>query len=141
MPREGGGLQDMREDPAAAVAHGEAARNRSLQDDLRDLADEARTAAETEFAFQKARASYAGKSAPKIAALFVGAAVFAFFAMMALVVGLVIALAPLLTAWGSMALVTVALLALALVLAMMGRGKLKATMGIIADDRTSRSST
>ena len=36
----------MIEDPATVVAHGEAARDRSLQNDLRALADEARTAAE-----------------------------------------------------------------------------------------------
>jgi ABC-type multidrug transport system fused ATPase/permease subunit len=126
-------------DPATVVAHGEEARDRSLQDDLRDLAEEARTAAEAEFAFQKSRAAYAGKSLPKIAGLLVGAAVLAFFAMMALVVGLVIALAPLLTAWGSMAFVTVVLLALALVLALTARNRFKATMVIIGDDRGSGS--
>ncbi|WP_156839400.1 phage holin family protein [Novosphingobium aquimarinum] len=126
-------------DPATVVAQGVEARDRSLQDDLRDLADEARTAAEAEFAFQKSRATYAGKSLPKIAGLLVGAAVLAFFAMMALVVGLIIALAPLLTAWGSMALVTIVLLGLALVVALVARSKFKETMVIIGDDRSSES--
>lgn len=131
----------MIEDPATVVAHGEAARDRSLQDDLRSLADEARAAAEAEFAFQKSRAAYAGKSFPKIIGLLVGAAVIVFFAVMAFVVGLVIALAPLLTAWGSMAAVTIGLLLLALLLALAARSKFKATMAIIGDDRVSTDRT
>lgn len=126
-------------DPATVVAHGEEARDRSLHDDLRVLAEEARTAAEAEFAFQKSRAAYAGKALPKIAGLLVGAAVLVFFAVMALVVGLVIALAPLLTPWGSMALVTIVLLALALLLALMARSRFETTMVIIGDDRGSGS--
>lgn len=131
----------MIEDPATVVAHGGAARDRSLQNDLRALADEARTAAEAEFAFQKSRAAYAGKKFPSIIGLLVGAAVIVFFAIMAFVVGLVIALAPLLTAWGSMAVVTLGLLALALLLAFAARSKFKSTMAIIGDDRVAADRT
>lgn len=131
----------MIEDPATEVAQGDAARDRSLQADLRLLADEARAAAEAEFAFQKSRAAYAGKSFPKILGLLVVAAVFVFFAVMALVVGLVIALAPLLTAWGSMGAVTAGLLVLALLVALKARSSFKSTMAIIGDDRSSETAS
>lgn len=92
------------------AAQDEARDNRAVQDDLRSLAREARALAEAEIAFQKSRAAYAGSEAKNIALLGVAAAVFLFFAVMALVVGLVLALAPLLTPWGSMAVVTLGLL-------------------------------
>ncbi|WP_240530229.1 phage holin family protein [Novosphingobium sp. PC22D] len=113
------------------------ARERSLQDDLKKLAEEARTAAEAEFAFQKSRAAYAGKAAPRIIGLLVVAAVFVFFAIMAFVVGTIIALGPLLTAWGAMAAVTLALLVIALVLALTARSIWKTVLKVIADDRSS----
>jgi Flp pilus assembly protein TadB len=91
----------------------EEARERSLEDDVRDVVGQARDYARTEFAFQKTRAAYAGKSAGWIA-LWVGAAlVFVFFALMALVFGAILALAPLITALGATAAVTGVLLVLA----------------------------
>lgn len=88
-------------DPAAA---------RSLVDDLHGLADDARAWAEAEAAYQKARAELAGggiKGAVGLGAL--GLAL-VFFALMALVLGAVLALTPLIGAFGATAAVVGGLL-------------------------------
>lgn len=83
---------------------------------MRALADDARTLAQAELAYQKSRATYAGKQALFIAASLGAALVFLFFAVEALVLGAVLALTPLLSAWGATAAVT-AILVLAALLA------------------------
>ena len=83
---------------------------RSLQGDLRELVDDARDYAGAEFSFQKARAAYIAGQVPAIAVYCVVAFLFVFFALGGLVVGLIFALAPWLTAWGSTAVVCVALI-------------------------------
>ncbi len=93
----------------------EEAAERSLKDDLRQLALDARALADAEVSYQKSRAAFAGRETKWIAVLGVVAAVFAFFALVALTVGLVIALTPLLTAWGATAAVFGGLLGVALV--------------------------
>lgn len=82
---------------------------RSFVDDLRDLAADAQTVFEAEKAYQGARLSYAASRGKGVALSFGIAVVLAYFAAIALVVGLLLALAPLLTAWGALALVTIAL--------------------------------
>ena len=77
------------EEPAAA----------SLGDDLRRLVDQGKALGQAEFAWQKARAAYAGRQAGFIAALAALAAAFATFALVALVVGTLMALTPMLGAW------------------------------------------
>jgi ABC-type multidrug transport system fused ATPase/permease subunit len=89
---------------------------RSLNDDLKELTREARAYAEAELAFQKSRVAYAASASRSIAVYAMVALVLVFFAVMALIVGLLIALAPILTPWGSTAVVTLALLALAVFL-------------------------
>ena len=96
----------------------EEARDRSLPDDLRDLASDARALAEAELAFQKARAAYFGSEMRGLAVFGIVAAVLAFFAVMALIVGLIGALTPELGPWGAMAVVTGALLVLVAVFAL-----------------------
>jgi hypothetical protein len=83
--------------------------SRSLVDDLRDLASDAQTLLEAERAYQVARASYALSRGKGVAVGLVVAAVLGYFALIALVVGLLLALAPLLTAWGALAAVTLTL--------------------------------
>jgi uncharacterized membrane protein YqjE len=95
--------------------------DRSLIEDLRLLAGDARTLAEAEFAYQKSRASTLGGGLGKIVGLGALAALLVMLALVALVVGLVLALTPVLTAWGATAVVTVVLLLLALVLALWAR--------------------
>lgn len=86
----------------------------SLGDELRGLADDARALAQAEFAYQKSRATYAGKQVAIIAGLGGGALVFLFFAVEALVFGAVLTLAPRLTPLGATAAVTGCLVAAAL---------------------------
>lgn len=90
------------------------ARERSLADDLRQLIDDGRVLAEAEFAWQKSRAAFAGQSARGILLWGALALVLVVFALMALTVGLVIALTPQLTALGAAGAVFGGLLACAL---------------------------
>jgi uncharacterized membrane protein YqjE len=112
-------MNDESTQPASAESHDPA--DRSLIEDLRLLAGDARTLAEAELAYQKARAGALGSGLGKIAGIGAVAAVLAILALVALVVGLVFALSPILTAWGATGVVTVGLLALALVMALWAR--------------------
>ena len=102
----------------------------SLTQDLRLLADEAKTLAQAEFAFQKSRAAFVGGETKTIALLLVVAVVVVFFAVMALVIGTVIALGPLLGPWGAMAAVTLALVAIAAFCALSAKARIKGMMVI-----------
>jgi hypothetical protein len=111
------------------------ARQRSLNEDLHQLAQDARAYAEAEFQFQKSRAAYAASASKNIAIYAVAALVLVFFAVMALVVGLVIALAPLITAWGSTAVVTLALLGLAVFLLLRAKRNASLLMKVFGEER------
>lgn len=88
---------------------GEPAEARSLFEDVEVLIEDGKTYLEAELNFQKARARFAGDRA-KWALVFGSAAVlFVLLALIGLTVGLIIALTPLLTAWGATALVVVLL--------------------------------
>ncbi|MBD2841912.1 phage holin family protein [Erythrobacter rubeus] len=82
----------------------------SLTDELSALIDDGRTYAEAEIGFQKTRAKLAGASVGKAVALLVVAAITLHIAVLALAVGLVIALEPLVTIWGAIAIVVGVLL-------------------------------
>ncbi|KMS59492.1 hypothetical protein V474_09845 [Novosphingobium barchaimii LL02] len=103
----------------------------SLAQDLRQLAEEAKTLAQAEFAFQKSRASFVGTETRNIALLLIVATVVVFFAVMAFVVGTVIALGPLIGPWAAMALVTVTLTAVSLFCAWNARSRVRRLMMII----------
>lgn len=107
----------------------------TLAEDVQQLIRDARALAEAEFAFQKTRAAYAGAEAKGIALLGVVAVVLVFFAVMALVVGAVIALGPVLTAWGAMAGVTLALLTIAGICALAAKVRLKRLKNAISDKK------
>lgn len=107
---------------------------RSLSDDLRQLAADARVLAKAEVAYQKSRAAFAGQEARRIAVLGVLAAVLVFFALMALTLGLVLALTPILTAWGATAAVVAALLVVAGICALMASGRWKRMMALLSDE-------
>jgi uncharacterized membrane protein YqjE len=98
----------------ASLSQGEEARQRSLADDLRELAENARQLADAEIAYQKSRAAYAGGGLVRVAAFGALTAVLVFFALMVLAIGLVLALTPSLGAWGAMAVVFAGLVLLAL---------------------------
>lgn len=72
---------------------------------LRDLAEDAQTLVQAEIAFQQARAIYAWNRSKGIALLIAAGLVFGFFTLVALVVGLLLALAHDLGVWGALAVV------------------------------------
>lgn len=107
----------------------------SLAQDLRQLADEAKALAQAEIAFQKSRAAFVSNETKTIGLLAIAALVIIFFALMALVIGTVIALGPLVGPWGAMALVTIALLILALACGMGARSRLKNMMVVAGNGK------
>ena len=90
---------------------------RSLRDDVEALIEDGKTYLEAELVYQKTRAAFVADRA-KGAVIFGAIAVLiGFLALVGLTVGLIIALAPWLTAWGASAVV-VGLLLVAALLAM-----------------------
>jgi hypothetical protein len=71
----------------------EKAAERSLVDDVRQLASDGRTLLEAELAYQQSRAMVAGQAAKGVAGWGALALAMVFFALMALVLGLVLVLA------------------------------------------------
>ena len=82
----------------------------SIVDELAALIDDGRTYAEAELAFQKTRAGLAGKSVGLAAGFAVLAIILLHIAFLALAVGLVMALEPLVTIWGAIGIVVGVLL-------------------------------
>lgn len=86
------------------------AAERSLVDDVRQLVDDGRTLVEAELAYHKSRAVVAGQAAKSVAGWLSLALALLFFAMMALVLGLILILAPVLGAMGATLVVVAGLL-------------------------------
>lgn len=86
------------------------AAERSLVDDVRKLVSDGRTLLEAELAYQKSRAALAGRTAKSMAGWIALALSLLFFALMALVMGLLLTLAPLVGGLGATLLVMAALL-------------------------------
>ena len=82
----------------------------SLADDVSALIADGKTYLEAELAFQKTRAGYAGEKTKQGLVFGLAALAFLHLALIALVVGLVIALGPVLTPFGAVAAVTGVLL-------------------------------
>ena len=91
----------------------------SLIEELGALIDDGRTYAQAEIAFQKTRGKLAGRLVGVSLALVVIAVILLHIALLALAVGLVIALAPLVTSWGAVAIVVGGLLLLVALLGWM----------------------
>lgn len=100
-------------------------RERSLADDLRQLAEDGKAYAEAELAYQKSRAAVAGQGVKGIAIFGALAAALVFFALMALTLGLVLALTPLIGPWGAMGASFLGLLVVAAIFAMLAASRLK----------------
>lgn len=93
--------------------------DRSLLDDIGNLVGDAQTWFDAELSYQKVRAAFVGASLKQTVVLGVAAVVLLLVAVLGLTFGLILALAPLVTAWGATAIVVGLLLLLAL---MCGRG-------------------
>ncbi|HEY6815844.1 MAG TPA: phage holin family protein [Croceibacterium sp.] len=127
---------DMPEPDADALPEGGLeAEARSLLDDVHALIDDGKTYLEAELGFQKTRAAFVADRAKSTVVYGAIAALLGFLALIGLTVGSIIALTPLLTAWGASAAV-VALLLLAAGLAVRAAArKWSSLMQAIAGDR------
>ncbi len=107
----------------------------SIGDALRALIEDGQTLVEAEIAYRKAQAAYGLGEAKAIAILLVLGLAFGFFTLLALVVGLLLALAAYVGVWGALVMVGGALLLLTgvclyLASARMGRAKAGLTGGV-----------
>ena len=96
----------------------EAFSDHSLAEDVRALLDDGKTYLEAELQFQKSRAAFAADKGRSGLVYGIAALALVHLALVALVVGLVFALSPLLTAWGATGLVVGVLSIAAVVLAL-----------------------
>jgi hypothetical protein len=103
----------------------DAAADRSLVEDVRQLAQDSKTLVEAELAYQKSRAAIAGVGAKGVVSAALLGIALVFFALVALTVGLLIALTPWLTALGATAAVTLGLLGGAALCGLIGRKRWK----------------
>ena len=83
---------------------------RSLLDDVHALIDDGKTYLEAELGFQKTRAAFVADRAKSTIVFGAIAALLGLLALVGLTVGSIIALTPLLTAWGASAVVVAILL-------------------------------
>lgn len=108
----------------------------SLVEDLRLLVAEGRAYAESEIAWQKARAARAGRGIKRVLAFGALALSLVFFSLMALVLGLVLALSPSLTPLGATGAVMAGLLLLAALCGLLASAAWKRTARDIANEGT-----
>lgn len=97
----------------------EALESRSLIDDVRSLVDDGRVALEAELNFQKTRLAVCGKEGRNLIIFAVAGLLLSFFTLIALTVGLLLALIPAVSAWGATGIVT-GVFVLALAVCMFG---------------------
>lgn len=107
LPPEDPSLEDLSADDESE------AYDESLLDEIGALIDDGRTYIEAEVAFQRTRAKLAWRLAGVSAGLVVVAIILLHIALLALAVGLVIALQPHVTIWGAVAIVVGGMLACA----------------------------
>jgi Flp pilus assembly protein TadB len=100
------------EPPAAAGAEQDL---RSLREDVEALIEDGKTYLETELVYQKTRAAFVAEGAKGTLMFGAVAILLAFLALVGLILGLILALTPLLTAWGASALVVGLLVIAALI--------------------------
>ena len=103
--------------------------SRSLIDDIGDLVGDAQTWFDAELGYQKVRAAFVGANLKQALALGLAAVLLILVAVMGLTFGLILALAPLVSAWGATAIVAGVLLLAAL---LCGRSASKAGRAAIA---------
>ena len=112
----------------------DAAAERSLVDDVKQLASDGRTLLEAELAYQKSRAAVAGAGAKSIAGWGALALARVYFALMALVMGVVLGLTELIGAWAATAVAVLALLHAAGFSALAASRRWKRMSALLGDD-------
>jgi hypothetical protein len=105
----------------------------SLVDDVKALLDDGKTYLEAELQFQKSRAAFAVDRGKSGAVYGVGAAAVVQIGLIAGVVGLIFALAPLVTAWGATAVVVGVLLIVAAALGLTARRRFARLTAVIRE--------
>jgi len=108
--------------------------DRSLVDDVRQLAADARTAAKAELAYQQSRAKFVGSSFGAIALRGALAGALVFFALMAIVFAVVLGLSPVITPWGAGLAVAGVLLLIALLLVLWARSRWRQLIAAMLDE-------
>ena len=108
------------------VESGAAHSDPSLMDDVMALFEDGKTYAEAEIAYQKSRAGFAANRLKGAVALVFAAFGVFHLALIAAVVGLVIALIPLIGPWGATGVVTLALIIIGVILLRMLKGRIDA---------------
>ncbi|MEL7189562.1 MAG: phage holin family protein [Pseudomonadota bacterium] len=106
----------------------------SITSEIAALIDDGRTYAKAEVAFQKIRAKIAGKHIAIALVCGIIAIVLLHIAFLALAVGLVIALAPLVTIWGAIGIVVGALVLLVVLLGLKAKSSGQKLAGLFASD-------
>ena len=106
----------------------------SLADDLLALFEDGKTYAEAELAYQKSRAGYTANRLKGALALGLGAFGVLHLALIALTVGVVIALAPLVGPWVATAIVTIALIIAGVVMLMMLKSRIDDIRNAFSDN-------
>lgn len=111
---------------------------RSLVSDVRQLVEDGRTLVEAELAYHKSRAMVAGQAAKGVAGWMSLALALVFFALMALVLGLILALVPRLGPLGATGAVTLGLLLMGALSGWTAVRRWQRAAAQIADDRSSQ---
>ena len=106
---------------------------RSLADDLEALVEDARIYIDAELSYQKTRAGFVADRLKKTIAFGAVAAFLAVLALIGLTVGLIIALTPLITAWGATAVVVLGILLVAYLLMRKAAAAWNAIMGAVKE--------
>lgn len=119
-------------DPLMMPSTGDPAQ-RSLVDDVRLLVDDGRTLIEAELAYQKSRAALAGAGAKSVAGWGALALALVFFALMALVFGLLLGLTQLVGPWLATLIATLALLIAAGIAGMLAARRWSHTARLLSD--------
>ena len=115
-------------DASDGPAHGP-----SLADDMLALFEDGKTYAEAEVAFQKSRASFAANRLKGVVAFGLGAFGVLHLALIALTVGAVIALTPIVGPWIATAIVTVALVVMGVLFLLALRGRIDEIRAAFSD--------
>jgi len=106
-----------------------------LAGDVCQLASDARTVLEAELAYQSSRARVIASAGRMVALYGIAAFVLIVFALVALVVGLLLALTPLVTAWGATAIVAGVLVLLAYCSSRMALKRWRSARAALAGDK------
>lgn len=108
---------------------------RSLADDLEALVENAKTYLDAELSYQKTRAGFVADRLKKTIAFGAVAAFLAVLALIGLTVGLIIALTPIITAWGATAVVVLGILLVAYLLVRKAGKAWNSMMGAMKEEQ------